>query len=373
MAADPSQTTASEQPSASTQTDGNDEPTAETDTRQYDVELVQSWETDRPSGGVIAAGGDLLLDQNGVSRYATDGTLVAETGRFPENWYSRITKGYGNAIHLDETGLYVGVNFNDDGEEQHGARMYAFDPDSGEERWLYEEPADGHHYQIAAITRVDDLLVYASQATGSGDEQRPTIRALEADSGDDQWAFGYDTDFVNQVIGHGNRLYVQQLTMLRAYDLQTRELLEEKRVGGGFEPTLLAGSDLFVPANNLRKFDAGTFQEEWATETEYEMNTKPAADESAVYLGTESGYVLAFDRENGEKRWERRVEGAVSHPPVVEDGLVWIGDERGGLSAFAAGSGERVFAADLEPDFSFDVQDGVLKDSVRKAAFEIRS
>ena len=199
------------------------------------------------------------------------------------------------------------------------------------------------------------------------------VRALDVETGAQQWSLEYDTDFVNQVIGYDDRLYVQQLWVLRAYDRQTRDLLDEKRVGGGFEPTLLDGGDLFVPGEAVHRFDAETFDEVWATEAEYELNTKPAADENAVYVGTESGYVLAFDRENGTQRWGSRVEGAISHPPVLADGMVWIGDERGGLSALDASSGERVYATDVEPDFSFDVQNGVLKDSVREAAFEIRS
>ena len=366
------QTTGSEPP-AETPAAEIDEQVTETTSRQYDVELVRTWESDRPTGGVMAADGAFLLELNGIARYDTDGTRRFETGRFPENFYTRLVKGYGKAVHLDETGLYVGVDYDDDAAEDHGARMYAYAPTTGEKLWQNEEPADGNHSEIEAIDRVGDNLVYASQASGSGDEQRPVVRALDVETGAQQWSLEYDTDFVNQVIGYDDRLYVQQLWVLRAYDRQTRDLLDEKRVGGGFEPTLLDGGDLFVPGEAVHRFDAETFDEVWATEAEYELNTKPAADENAVYVGTESGYVLAFDRENGTQRWGSRVEGAISHPPVLADGMVWIGDERGGLSALDASSGERVYATDVEPDFSFDVQNGVLKDSVREAAFEIRS
>lgn len=340
---------------------------------QQQVTLEPAWEQANGEGGrVISAGGDFLIDWRNIFRQEPDGTLLFELPETPDAWYAGLDYGWENPVHLDETGLYLGAHIDDDYEGEHGARLYTYDSDTGKQRWYFEEPADGKHNRITSIVRVDDTVIYASQATGSGDEQEPIIRAVDYETGEERWKFSLSGDFVNQIIAFENRLYVQQLWVLRSYDLATRDMLEKKRVGGGFSPAVRDGTELFVPASTVRKLDAKSFEEEWATTTEYEINTSPGVGEEGVYFGTESGYIVGVSREGGNKLWESRVEGAVSHPPVVEDDIVWIADERGGLSAFSSSSGERVFNEDLEPDFRFAIQDSILKDSVRKSAFEIQ-
>lgn len=99
----------------------------------------------------------------------------------------------------------------------------------------------------------------------------------------------------------------------------------------------------------------------------------PESGEAGVFVGTESGYVLGYDRETGEKLWENRVAGVVEHPPVVADGVVRVASERGDLSAFDVGAGGLLYEEEIAPGFEFTVLDGIPNDDERDTTPPARS
>lgn len=340
---------------------------------EFEVELVPTWKSDihKLGSDVVTADGDFFGGIFEMLRIRPDGSVVFRFDEFDDGYNSTIRSNWRNALQADESGTYVGARGND---EEQGARMYSLDPKTGRQQWRFEEPNDGLHNLIEATARVDDLLVYASQSSGSGSDQEPIVRALDVETGSEQWRLDYSGgEFVNQLVAHDGRLFVQQLSEIDVYDIATRELLEERtNRSTGFEPMVKHDGTLYVPGETVQAIDLPSVDVQWATETGYEVNTKPAIGESAVFLGTESGFVAGFDRGTGEQVWESRVDGVIGHPPVVEDGLVWVGNERGGLAAYTEQTGEIAYSEDVAPDFAFAVQDGVLVDSARESAFDIR-
>jgi len=333
------------------------------------IELVPAWSGS--SSALTVADGDFFFRPrfNRVLRVHPDGTTVFEA-EIADGYLVPLSPSFRNALYADETGVYVGAGARD--EVDTGARVYALDPESGEERWMYEEPGDGLHDSVRAMTAIDGTVIYASQGSGSGDEQEPIVRGIDAESGEERWRIQISEGFVNRIVAREDRLFVQQTFGLATYRRSTQELLDERRLTAGFSRIVADGETLFVPGETVRALSLPGGNERWSAQTGRSVNTGPGVGETGVFVGTESGYVLGYDRETGEELWEGRVAGVVEHPPIVEDGLVWIASERGDLSAFTEADGELVYEEEIASGFEFAVQDGILNDDERDTAYEIR-
>ncbi|MFD1597778.1 PQQ-binding-like beta-propeller repeat protein [Halobellus rarus] len=351
----------------STSTDDAGEPT--TSGPASEIELVPAWSGS--ASAVTTADGDFFFRArfDSIRRTRPDGTTAFEAG-IADGYFASISPTYRNALHADDTGVYVGADATD--EVDTGARVYALDPESGEERWMFEEPGDGLHDGVRAVTAIDGTVIYASQSSGSGDEQEPIVRGVDAESGDERWRIQLSEGFINGIVARGDRLFVQQTFGLSIYRRSTQELLDERGVSVGFSGIVADGETLFVPGETVRALTLPAGDERWAVDTGRSVNTGAGVGEDGVYVGTESGYVLGYDRETGDELWESRVAGVVEHPPIVDGGVVWVASERGDLSAFDAGTGELLYEEEIASGFEFTVLDGILNDDERDTAYEIR-
>lgn len=353
-----------EEPTASDDSGATASATPRTD---FDIELVPAWSRER--GRVTTADGDFFFSFGDLRRVQPDGTVIFE-GEIPETYFTSLSPTFRNALHADDSGVYVGATPSD--EVDTGSRLYALDPSSGAERWMYEEPTDGLHDEIRAVTTVDETVIYASQSDGSGDEQEPIVRGLDVTSGDERWRIEPPAGFVNDIVAVEDRIFVHQTFELLSYRRSTGELLTEQRTGAGFNSVATAGDTLFVAGDSIRALALPSGDEQWSTSTDRESNTGVGVGETGIFFGTEAGYVLGYDRETGEKLWEERVAGVVEQPPIVESGVVWVATERGDLSAFTEASGDLVYESEVASGFEFVVQDGILNDDERESAYEIR-
>ena len=334
-----------------------------------EVDLVPAWSG--AGSAVAAADGDFFVRPRltRLSRVRTDGTTVFDAD-IADGYLASISPTFRNALHADETGVYVGADARD--EVDTGGRVYALDPESGDERWMYEEPGDGLHDSIRAVTVDDGTVIYASQSSGSGDDQEPIVRGVDAETGDERWRIRLPEGFVNGIVAHGDRLFVAQTFEFYIYRRSTQEQLETRRLSMGFSRPVRRDDMLFVPGETVRALTLPDAEERWAVETGREVNTSPGVGETGVFVGTESGFVLGYDRETGDQLWEARVPGVVEHPPIVEDGLVWIATERGDLLALTASAGELVYEEVIASGFEFTILDGILNDDERDTTYEVR-
>ncbi|WP_336000985.1 PQQ-binding-like beta-propeller repeat protein [Halorientalis halophila] len=332
------------------------------------VELAPNWS--KRVSAVTAADDDFFIRKGftDLLRVRPDGREVF-TSEFVDDGMLMVGSGRSNTLAAGDSGIYVGAGAREEGA---GARMYALDPETGEQQWSHREPTDGLHDGLRAGTKTDDLVLYASQSSGSGDDQEPIIRALDPADGEERWHIRREGGFVNGLAVADDRLFVQETFGLYVYRLSTQELLSEKRVSIGFSQIVADDDLLIVPGDTVRALSLPSGDERWSVETGRAVSTTPGVGAGGVFVGTESGYVLGFDRKSGEERWENRVDGVVEHPLIVADGLVWVATERGDLAAFDAGTGEQAYAGEVAPDFQFTVQNGVLIDDERGTAYEIR-
>ena len=350
---------------ASTQPD--DSETSTTPDPGFEIEVVPAWSGS--NSRVMTADGDFFFSEfRGLSRVRTDGTTVF-SAEIADGYFVSISPTFRNALHADDTGVYVGAGATD--EVDTGGRVYAFDPESGEERWMFEEPGDGLHDQIQGMTAVDGTVIYASESTGFSDEQEPIVRGIDANSGEEEWRIQLSGGFVGGIAAYGDRLFVQRIG-LSIYQLSTRELISERQRVGGYSEPVAADDVLFVSGDTVYALTLPDGGERWSADTGRSVNSSAGVGETGVFVGTEGGYVLGYDRETGAELWESRVAGVVEHPPIVEDGVVWIASERGDLSAFDEESGTLLYEEEVASGFQFTIRDSILNDDERDTAYEIR-
>ena len=236
---------------------------------------------------------------------------------------------------------------------------------------MFEEPGDGLHDQIQGMTAVDGTVIYASESTGFSDEQEPIVRGIDANSGEEEWRIQLSGGFVGGIAAYGDRLFVQRIG-LSIYQLSTRELISERQRVGGYSEPVAADDVLFVSGDTVYALTLPDGGERWSADTGRSVNSSAGVGETGVFVGTEGGYVLGYDRETGAELWESRVAGVVEHPPIVEDGVVWIASERGDLSAFDEESGTLLYEEEVASGFQFTIRDSILNDDERDTAYEIR-
>lgn len=342
-------------------------PAPESPEQAPSIELNKSWKKDVSNIGTV--GDDFVTGYSQIERFSPDGQTVFKTSEIPDSYHFLINSGWRNGLYADNTGVYAGARSNDDGQ---GGRLYAFDPDTGEQRWKYQEPDDELHTNVRTPIRDSEKIIYASMGSGSGSDQQPTVRALDVNTGEQQWQIDRPEGFITGLFTYNNRLVVQQTFDVTFYDLSTQEIVKETKFGGGFNRAVQRGTTLYIPGETMRAVDIPSANEVWKTETGREINTAAVIGEQGVYVGTEAGYVLGYDLESGEQQWGTRIEGVVEYPPVAEGGVVWVASQRGGLSAFNELTGENLYQQDVDPDLEFAIQEGILIDNHRESTFEIQ-
>lgn len=336
----------------------------------FKIDLTASWELEDGISDVLTADGDFFVrpHRTNLKRFGSDGTEQFSYGGVPEEYRVVLRRGRQSAFQADPSGVYVGTRPSDESE---GGRVYALDPDTSEERWTFEEPADGRHDAVSGMTRVGDLLIFVSQSDGSGSDQEPIVRALDVETGREEWRMERSGEFVTGITAFEDRLFVQETFHYYVYDRSTRDLLDDQRLHIGFNAPTRLGETVYFGRETLKAFDLSSDEERWSVDSDREANTPPGVGDLGVFFGTEAGFLFGCDRETGENLWEERVEGVIGHQPIVEDGVVWIADERGTLSGFNERTGERLYSEDISPGFSFAVQDGILLDTERATGFDI--
>ncbi len=73
------------------------------------------------------------------------------------------------------------------------------------------------------------------------------------------------------------------------------------------------------------------------------VGSSPAIVNGVVYIGSDDGYLYAFNALNGDQVWSQKVGGSSVSSPAVVDGLVYVRDWYGSDYAFNASTGKEVW------------------------------
>lgn len=108
----------------------------------------------------------------------------------------------------------------------------------------------------------------------------------------------------------------------------------------------------------IKAIDANSAKEFWSIDLSQQvgffMTNSPALlsggltiSRDKLYVGTETGKVIALNKTNGEIKWKMDVAGEAISRPVVSDGLVLIHTSNGMLQALDVQTGQRKWTTNL--------------------------
>jgi outer membrane protein assembly factor BamB len=216
--------------------------------------------------------------------------------------------------------------------------VYAFDAESGSERW--RTPTKG---RVRSSPAAVDGVVYVGSADGF-------LYAIDSETGELLWRYetegasfssaeeGFDRKTIQSspavadgIVYFGSRdgkFYAVDASsgQLRwRYDNTTPWVVSSPAI---YDGSVFVGSSdgLFVHA-----LDALSGEEVWRHATGDRVFSSPGVSGSSLYVGVHSGRLLALDVAAGSTLWELRFGGAVMSSPVVSDGHIYVGSDDGGV------------------------------------------
>lgn len=90
---------------------------------------------------------------------------------------------------------------------------------------------------------------------------------------------------------------------------------------------------------------------EWSMEESQPITGSAAVGETAVYVGTGDGVVVALSREDGDQQWRLKL-GEVASPVALHEGAVYVGDRFGDLYSIDARTGGTRWSYDADGSVS---------------------
>lgn len=291
----------------------------------------------------------------GVTALDKSTTLVridAET-RDTDWTFTNESEGIGTP-RVDDNRLYVGTGAN---------RVFALDPDSGDELWRHD--AGGAGVAGVGIWRqpalVEDLVAvgqtYSSQPDsqiGDMDDHQHRVLALDRTTGTERWT----TPVGGAVFGG--------LTPVDSDLLVTTEAGEFMRLDGStgekrwtvklthdipYAPIVAGDIGYVTDGHSLVAVSVGDGSRQWTVRTEATVPTAdgtraerpitagPAATDTAALVGTAEGAVVVYDRVVGEESWRQ--------PIADTDPITVVEPDDDGTTAFAATQSGRISGLDL--------------------------
>lgn len=255
------------------------------------------------------------------------------------------------------------------------ATLYSFDTSTGSVRWSHDTSGNGLETRFQSVERIDNSVYYAAHGSGSGDDQRPIVRSLNATNGETEWEYGLGEDFISGMIAQEESIFifkggeVFELDSSSGEEVQRKELLFPSFNGIATKDGIVY---ILGYEEGIRAFDIVAGETIWQNpEVTKDSNATPLIAENTLYYGTEGGYLLAVDLESGSKKWEARVDGAIERQPRVSNNHTWIvdslsniyglrktdGNEEYNISSGIASSGWRLAAANDTVAFKGDTRD----------------
>jgi outer membrane protein assembly factor BamB len=121
------------------------------------------------------------------------------------------------------------------------------------------------------------------------------------------------------------------------------KLMREFKLGSGVQshPTV-DGDVLYVGSNNgfLRAFDLNTSEQIWEQNLQREILSAPVVTTSTVFAGSLDSHLYALNKTDGSIMWKFKTGAAVMATPLVTTGTVFVGSGDYNLYAIDEHSGE---------------------------------
>ncbi|QPV61847.1 PQQ-binding-like beta-propeller repeat protein [Halosimplex litoreum] len=228
--------------------------------------------------------------------------------------------------------VYVGSN---DGH------LYALDAASGEQEWAYGTGSDpDSREEVMSSPAVVDGTVYV----GSHDA---ALHAVDAESGDEQWTFATDgTVFASPTYRDGTLYVGSQAGTMYAVDTAGEEVWSASVADRVDSTAAVVDDTVYVGRWNddrtgsVVALDAADGEEVRTYAARAEVACSPTVTDGVVYFGDYTGVIYAIDTGTAELVWGRQLGGPVLASPVVVDGTVYVGSFDESLWALDAANGD---------------------------------
>lgn len=222
-------------------------------------------------------------------------------------WRSRLSNDIWGSPAIVDDGVYV---------PDYAGRIYRLDADDGEEDWRFQTDE-----MVDSSPTVHDGVVYV----GSFDEH---VYAIDADSGEERWAYEADGIVRSSPAVVDDTVYVGTNCQFTECDRYFDEDFED--------------------IGHLVALDRETGELQWEFETDLEVVSSPAVDETRVYVGSSDGNLYAVERDTGELAWQFTATAPIGASPTLHDDRIYVGDQQCNVFAIDAASGDREHHIRLE-------------------------
>nr|WP_303648795.1 PQQ-binding-like beta-propeller repeat protein [Haloarchaeobius litoreus] len=228
-----------------------------------------------------------------------------------------------------------------------GGKLYALDPETGEEHWN-ATPGGGSGSTWTTPAYANGVLYL-----GSNDYK---LHAIDADTGTELWNYSTQTNVrsapavVDGVVYFGsNDGNVTAVNATTGEELWYYTMYQPVRVESN--PAVvdgvvyIGGSD-----SNVTALDADTGAVVWRFQTPQQVESDPTVAENTVFVGSDNGsqtaglgQIYALNATDGTQRWRYEMTGHVDSGQVYADGVVYGASRGGDLVALDAATGTEVW------------------------------
>jgi len=258
--------------------------------------------------------------------------------------------GFSSPVYVDGV-IYLGTNRGD---------LLALDAESGDERWAFTAVGGN-----AGPVAVAGDVVYVGLGTTAGGMG---LYALDRHAGKPLWDFQTNSPIwlTAPLLYDGKVYFGDQNGVFYAVDIGTHREVWRMETGRSIYWNAAADNGMvyFTGMGMMYAVDARTGKERWHSRSSVDWS--PLAIESGViYAGALDNGISAIDAQTGKELWRFRdvmTDRANWSAPTVLDGVVYAGNRTGYMYAFDARTGAQrwKFKADAPPTSDPLIANGVL-------------
>lgn len=324
-------------PDAETEEDDDSPPSSPTETSttpqnaagRADPELSQRWSGWSGAYYIWKVAEEFYCSAPGGTARVQQSHIVWDENKTIENGeYHLPDDAFGYSDDTVITGFFADVG-REEPYSVAGAHFYAYDRESGNQRWTLATPADGAHRQA-----VDATITEGIAALGCTDwtESTDIVYGVDAELSDVVWERSYDRQRLNAVVSYAEKFFLCFESGLTVLDPNTGTEIET-RDGIRTDDAIVSGNSLFtIDENVVVSYRLDDDEVQWRGPTVQGISTSITVDPSVVVVGAEDGGIHMLDRLSGERVWQGSITGEV-HRIAVTPFNVWARNTESGLFA----------------------------------------